>query len=132
MKVVVIFAALVGLVVAQEAAPRYACPENDVRFDGNDIGTAETATWEECGQLCNLTDGCNFWSWHTDDYICNLKDSDGAGLEEHDNRISGARGCPEDADKKCGTTFDPCYTQSDCCPGNWCVTTPDYGNVCIP
>ena len=43
-----------------------------------------------------MTDGCNFWSWHTDDYICNLKDSDGAGLEEHDNRISGARGCPED------------------------------------
>ena len=50
MKVVLIFAALVGLVVAQEAAPRYACPENDVRFDGNDIGTAETATWEECGK----------------------------------------------------------------------------------
>ena len=50
MKVVVIFAALVGLVVAQEAAPRYSCPEYDVNLNGNDLGFADTATWEDCGK----------------------------------------------------------------------------------
>merc|ERR1712038_2158518 len=79
----------------------YGCPMEDVDFQGNSVEVIEgVESWQDCGELCKLTNRCQFWTLCTGpcgDYpgnTCQLKDSD-SGLEKQSERISGELGCPE-------------------------------------
>eukprot|EP00091_Calanus_sinicus_P025056 TRINITY_DN9357_c0_g1_i1.p1 TRINITY_DN9357_c0_g1~~TRINITY_DN9357_c0_g1_i1.p1 ORF type:complete len:113 (-),score=20.07 TRINITY_DN9357_c0_g1_i1:121-459(-) len=73
--------------------PRYACPEFNVNFDGDDIDYVhDVSSWHECGIMCNLVPACKFWTWNTETHRCKLSSSD-YGLEYHSQAISGQTGC---------------------------------------
>merc|ERR1712150_61074 len=98
MKTFIFVAILLSLGLAQDAEqPRYACPEIDMGFYGNDITMVQTSSWEDCGTMCGLTNGCLFWQWGSESsnhpLECWLKTSD-AGLEKADGWIAGDTGCP--------------------------------------
>merc|ERR1712133_272327 len=70
------------------------CPLYDVDYFGYDIDViGEISSWEECGYLCHLTSGCNYWTW-TPYYSngCFLK-SDNAGIKNQATAISGSKNC---------------------------------------
>merc|ERR1719500_2023251 len=37
----------------------------------------KTLTVEKCQQVCNLTDGCYYWTWELMGFMCHLKGADG-------------------------------------------------------
>merc|ERR1712200_226811 len=59
----------------QEVA-QYNCPEYGVDFLLNDIDFASASSWQDCGKICELYNGCYFWTYRTDDNTCCLKSSD--------------------------------------------------------
>merc|ERR1712200_142306 len=54
----------------------YNCPEYGVDFLLNDIDFASASSWQDCGKICELYNGCYFWTYRTDDNTCCLKSSD--------------------------------------------------------
>jgi len=72
------------------------CPLYGIDYQGYDIDSIrEIFSWEECGYLCHITSGCNYWTWGKDGVninTCFLK-SDNAGIENQDNVISGSKDC---------------------------------------
>merc|ERR1719483_211503 len=78
-----------------EKEPRYACPETNVDFDGNDFTELHNVgSWKDCGIICNLSTDCKFWSWNANPGYqgCYLKTSD-HGLKFVEGIISGQQGC---------------------------------------
>ena len=75
---------------------QYACPEQNLDFSGNDIGSlspdAGVPDWEQCGVLCNIFPTCSYWTYNKDGW-CFLKSSDG-GVRPDDGCYSGTRDCP--------------------------------------
>jgi len=76
---------------------KYACPEMDVNFRGNDIFVIQDVfKWEDCAAFCLEIKDCQFWTLddkglHGPAHRCIPKTSDVySHLEGH---ISGARGC---------------------------------------
>ena len=91
---------------------KYACPEMDVDFGGNDITVImDVLNWEECGKqlqpdlgsrfyfhfpaaICFGMPNCLFWTLDNRDsqHRCIPKTSD-AGYRPLEGHISGAKGC---------------------------------------
>merc|ERR1711890_39887 len=77
----------------EELPPQYSCPELHVDFNGNNVDDIHNiANWNDCGTMCEMSSGCNFWTWIETRKQCYLKSSD-HGLEYQDNAISGVKGC---------------------------------------
>ena len=69
------------------------CPMNNITSYGFFFHTIHSvSTWAECGDFCFLTDGCQFWTWDTNDHGCWLKNDD-YGYDAQDYRISGYKNC---------------------------------------
>merc|ERR1711942_368272 len=70
------------------------CPIYDVDYNGIGLDyIGEVSSWEECGYLCHLTDGCNYWTWRNyDDNSCYLK-SERGDIKNADDAISGSKDC---------------------------------------
>ena len=74
-----------------------ACPLYDIDYYHYDIDKIhEIYSWEECGYLCHITDGCKYWTWLTGldqyPYECCLKSSN-SGIVNKDEHISGDKNC---------------------------------------
>merc|ERR1712165_54601 len=81
------------------SAEALSCPEEDVSLGMDHYIDAvhHVSSWENCGQICNLTDNCEYWTWgeegdHAD--ICFLY-STNSGLSAYPLSYSGEKGCPE-------------------------------------
>merc|ERR1712126_760162 len=61
---------------------KYACPEYDVQFFGNDVSSVRTDDWKACGEVCSLVCDCEYWTFR-DDKSCFLKSSD-SGLRKYE------------------------------------------------
>merc|ERR1712126_169070 len=77
---------------------KYACPEYDTNFYGNDVSTVHTNDWRACGEVCSLVNDCSYWTYndHKDEITrgtCFLKSSN-AGLEYSEGDIAGEKACP--------------------------------------
>merc|ERR1712080_72521 len=71
----------------------YSCPEMNVDMNGNDIEAFKgIETWNECGEICEGSFNCRFWTW-TDLHECWLKTSDEGLAHDVKGCISGAKGC---------------------------------------
>ena len=70
------------------------CPLYDIDYYGNTLDYIRHIDgWEECGYLCHLTSGCNYWTWYPDYYdTCYLK-TDNGGISNKDGIISGSKDC---------------------------------------
>merc|ERR1719500_1474677 len=74
---------------------KYACPEMEIDFLGNDITVImDVSNWEECAAICFGMPDCLFWTLDNRDsqHRCIPKTSD-AGYRPLEGHISGARGC---------------------------------------
>merc|ERR1712126_54120 len=71
------------------------CPIYDVDYDGIGIDyIGEIPSWEECGYLCHLTNGCNYWTWRNyGDNSCFLKSEKADIPTKYTNAISGSKNC---------------------------------------
>merc|ERR1712126_125392 len=79
---------------SQLLEPRYSCPEDNVDFNGHDIDCVPLIpNWHACGEICNVTPACKFWTWvKTENNRCCLKGVD-YGLMHATHCISGVKGC---------------------------------------
>merc|ERR1712038_1807774 len=93
MKSFIFFAILMSLGLAQNQ-PRLSCPEEDTAFgDDDEIARLNgVLSWEECGEICTLDAGCNFWDWNPEEY-CALKSSS-SGLKRDEGWTAGNRDAP--------------------------------------
>jgi hypothetical protein len=45
----------------------WGCPVYGMNIQGNDIQHVDNvATWEDCGFLCQMIEGCQYWTWIID------------------------------------------------------------------
>ncbi len=52
-----------GTVVSRD----WGCPVYGMNIQGNDIQHVDNvATWEDCGFLCQMIEGCLYWTWIID------------------------------------------------------------------
>ncbi len=52
-----------GTVVSRD----WSCPVYGMNIQGNDIQHVDNvATWEDCGFLCQMIEGCLYWTWIID------------------------------------------------------------------
>merc|ERR1712055_368368 len=73
----------------QSVYARMSCPELDVDLYGNDIDAAHgVSDWHHCGGICELMDGCKFWSYSPGQQKCWMKVDDD-GIHHDSNYISG-------------------------------------------
>jgi len=74
------------------------CPEINVDYWGCDYGGIDgVASWNDCGQMCELINDCKFWTYvprHGRDKVgrCEPKKCSG-GYKIVNGHISGERGC---------------------------------------
>ena len=80
------------------------CIEIDTGLPGNDInnndssdvnfakGSGRQDSYQECQELCKLTEGCNFFTWQSKNENCFLKSSD-AGRKTDVGSVSGTKNC---------------------------------------
>merc|ERR1719189_23348 len=90
------------------------CPEVNKDYYGNDLsGHTKTTvdTWQKCGELCQNTPGCKFWTWTPPGSgypkWCHLKNAK-SKVSFYDKAVSGAKGCtklPSDYDPWAPTKF---------------------------
>merc|ERR1719392_428635 len=72
---------------------KYNCPEYGVDFLYNDIDFAIASTWQDCGKICQLYNGCYFWTYRTNDNTCCLKSSDDGLRKVNEPWYSGTKFC---------------------------------------
>ena len=69
------------------------CPVYNIDYTGHGIDViTNIMSWEECGYLCSITDGCNYWTWQNyAPHNCRLKDI--RNIVNQDGAISGSKDC---------------------------------------
>lgn len=70
------------------------CPEIDIDYNGNDIGSQGSESWEKCAQLCSKSTSCSAWSWSSIYKKCHFKNKNWRdGRIVLKNIISGEKAC---------------------------------------
>ena len=89
---------LVGVAFSQvnktdETKPKIGCPLYGIDFYLSEIFVVHLSSWEDCGHLCGVYDGCFYWTYDSKDSLCYLKNASNELVIDNDC-ISGDKHCP--------------------------------------